>query len=174
MLSTPTLSVTKTIANFCTWAKRCCVTWLPSKSLFSDTEGVEGDGCERVHVHTHTNKKAQNSHLTGAGAHVPCGGDTALQMAVLRLQQFPSWAALWLMTINCSGSHLKFTFQMVGERAVALEQCGTCQLLHWQSPQSSSHTCYGHAPCSHSAEETGKKDRPSILFKTFKKLIDKN
>lgn len=40
-------------------------------------------------------------------------------------------------------------------------------------PAESSHTCYS-CPCSHSAEETGKKDRPSILFKTFKKLIDKN
>lgn len=124
MLSTTTLSVTKTIVNFWTWAKRCCVLWLPTKSLFSDTEGVEGDVCERVHVHTHKNKNAQNFHLTGAGSPVPRGGDTALQMAVLRLHQFPSWAALWLMTINCSGSHLKFTFHMVGDRAVALSSVG--------------------------------------------------
>lgn len=49
-LSLPTLSVTKTVVNFCTCAKRCCGVWLPTKSLFTDTGDVEGDVCERVHT----------------------------------------------------------------------------------------------------------------------------
>lgn len=49
-LSIPTLSVTKTAVNFCTCAKRCCGVWLPTKSLFTDTGGVEGDVCERIHT----------------------------------------------------------------------------------------------------------------------------
>lgn len=152
-LFTPTLNVTKAIFHFCTCAKRCCVLWLPPRA-----SSLTGDACERLHVPTHTKIKSKefSSYRCWCSCsswwwHSPANGCAQLTA----LAPTPSLHFRWLVKSCCP------------------EQCGTQQVLHQQSLQSSSHTCYS-CPCSHSAEETGKKDRPSILFKTFKKLIDKN
>lgn len=109
ILVTPTLSVTKATVHFCTCAKRCRVLWLPTKSFFTDTGAVEGDVCDRVHVHTHKNKKHRIS---------------ISRVLVLLFLVVVTQPCKWLCTINCSGFHLKFVFQMVGERAVALSSVG--------------------------------------------------
>lgn len=125
---------------------------------------LTGNVCEMVHVHTQENKNAQN----------------LLQVLVLLFLVVVAQPCKWL----CWGYSRSPLGQLCGWwQFTALAPTSSLhfrwlvkELLPWAVWDTVPAELQPHVlqlPMQMS-QETGKKDRPSILFKTFKKLIDKN